>query len=188
MRTLLAFSAIMCTSASFAADPAPTPDLGDVTQRGRNVQRTMRLLAESTPEHRNTVRILFYGQSITAGAWPDRVIADLKRRFPHANILSENRALGGFAAQNLVKTAETDLYDFQPDLLVFHVFGSDLEYENIIRRTHERTTAEILLQNDHLKATDSIDEDTDPAKVDRSNWTAFMNFSRLPGIANSQAG
>ena len=31
---------------------------------GKNIQRTMRLLATSTAENRNTVRILFYGQSI----------------------------------------------------------------------------------------------------------------------------
>ncbi len=32
---------------------------------GKNIQRTMRLLATSTAGKRNTVRILFYGQSIT---------------------------------------------------------------------------------------------------------------------------
>jgi len=32
----------------------------------KNIQRTMRLLATSTAEKQNTVRILFYGQSITA--------------------------------------------------------------------------------------------------------------------------
>lgn len=31
----------------------------------KNIPRTIRLLATSTPEKRNTVRILFYGQSIT---------------------------------------------------------------------------------------------------------------------------
>ena len=49
------------------------------------------------------------------------VVEDLRRRFPHANLVVENRALGGFASQMLVKTAETDLYSFQPDLLIFHV-------------------------------------------------------------------
>ena len=58
--------------------------------------------------------------------------------------------LGGFASQLLVKTAETDLYPFQPDLLIFHVYGAHDKYEDIIRRTRERTTAEILLQNDHV--------------------------------------
>lgn len=38
-----------------AADPA----------RGAGIQRAMRLMATSTPAHRNHVRVLFYGQSIT---------------------------------------------------------------------------------------------------------------------------
>lgn len=45
----------------------------------------------------------------------------------------------------LAKTAETDLYSFQPDLFIFHVYGSHDKYEDIIRRTRERPTAEILM-------------------------------------------
>jgi hypothetical protein len=109
----------------------------------------MRLLATSTPQQRNTVRILFYGKSLAEQGWAKLVEDDLRRRFPHANLIVENRALGGFASQMLVKTAETDLYPFQPDLLIFHVYGAHDSYEDIIRRTRERTTAEILMQNDH---------------------------------------
>ena len=113
----------------------PNPkSLGDTANYGRNIQRTMRLLAESTPEHRNTVRVLFYGQSITEQKWSDQVADDLRRRFPNANLIIENRALAGFASQMLVKTAETDLYPFQPDLLIFHVYGAHDKYEDIIRR------------------------------------------------------
>ncbi len=44
--------------------PAPAPSENpDASERG--IQRTMTLLATSTPQHRNHVRILFYGQSIT---------------------------------------------------------------------------------------------------------------------------
>ena len=84
----------------------------------------MRLLATSTPQKRNTVRILFYGQSITEQRWWQAVADDLRTRFPHANLVIENRALGGFASQMLVKTAETDLYPFYPDLLIFQVYGA----------------------------------------------------------------
>ena len=85
--------------------------------------------------------------AILAGDWDraKQVADDLRRRFPHANLVVENRAIGGFASQLLVKTAETDLYPFYPDLVVFHVYGSHIEYENIIRRIRERTTAEILM-------------------------------------------
>jgi hypothetical protein len=152
---------------------------------GRHIQRTMRLLATSSPERRNTVRILFYGQSITEQKWAKRVEDDLRERFPHANLVIENRALGGFASQMLVKTAETDLYPFQPDLLIFHVYGAHDKYEDIIRRVRERTTAEILMQNDHVTKPEHLTEETDPAKLPPAgkHWDQFMNHNWLPSLA-----
>jgi hypothetical protein len=171
---LLAPPAIGQTTPSYVGDPA---------QLGRGIQRTMTLLATSTPEHRNTVRILFYGQSITVQDWWKEVAADLRDRFPHANLIVENRALGGFASQRLVKTAETDLYPFQPDLLIFHVYGAHNTYEDIIRRTRERTTAEILIQTDHVNAkADWRREETDPAEVTIRDWDSFMNYKHLPAV------
>ena len=189
----LAVSVCHGTRAADAPTPAPVAGpaayppvvLPDTTAWGRNVQRTMRLLATSTPERRNTVRVLFYGQSITEQAWSDAVAADLRRRFPHADLVVENRALGGYASQLLVKTAETDLYPFYPDLVVFHVYGAHDKYEDILRRTRERTTAEILQQNDHLSRTHAVDEETDPAKLrpNAGNWHGFMNHNWLPSLA-----
>ena len=101
----------------------------------------MTLLAASTPQHRNTVKILFYGQSITQQTWWRLVAEHLRQQFPHANLIIENRAIGGFASQILVKTAEHDLYPFYPDLVIFHVYGSHIEYENIIKNIRSRTTA-----------------------------------------------
>jgi hypothetical protein len=151
--------------------------------RGRNIQRTMTRLATGTPRKRKTVKVLFYDQSITEQAWTKTVAADLRQRFPNADLVIENRAIGGFAAQLLVKTAETDLYPFYPDLVIFHVYGSHIEYENIIRRIRERTTAEILMQTDHMAAADSLDEETDPAKLSPKQWNPWMNYAFLPGIA-----
>jgi len=169
------------------AEPAvyPPTRFPDASGWGKNIQRTMRLLATSTPEHRNTVRILFYGQSITEQKWAKFVEEDLRRRFPHANLVVENLALGGFAAQMLAKTAETDLYSFQPDLLIFHVYGSHDKYEAIIRRTRERTTAEILMQNDHVTKPADFTEETDAAKLPPAgkHWDAFMNHNWLPSLA-----
>jgi hypothetical protein len=143
----------------------------------------MTLLATSTPTNRHTVKVLFYGQSITEQGWTRRVAEDLRRRFPHANLLIENRALGGHAAQLLVKTAEADLYPFYPDLVIFHVYGSHIEYENIIRRLRQRTTAEILMQTDHVTQDSQLTEETDPAKLTPKQWNAFMNHSFLPATA-----
>ena len=163
----------------------PPANFPDTSGWGRNIQRTMRLLATSTPATRNTVRILFYGQSITEQNWAKLVEDDLRRRFPNANLIVENRALAGFASQMLVKTAETDLYPFQPDLLIFHVYGAHNTYEDIIRRIRERTTAEILMQNDHVTKPADFTEETDPAKLPPAgkHWDAFMNHNWLPSIA-----
>lgn len=163
--------------------PAPK-NLGDPARLGLGIQRTMTLLATSTPEHRNTVKVLFYGQSITEQDWWKAVAEDLKRRFPNADLVIENRSLGGFASQRLVKTAETDLYPFYPDLMIFYVYGSHGDYENIIRRTRERTTAELLIQTDHVTKDTDLTEETNPAKLrpDGKIWNQFMNYLFLPGV------
>ena len=173
---------------SRAAEPFPpvTPEvLGDATKFGGNVQRTMRLLATSTAAKRNPVRVLFYGQSITEQNWADLVTADLKARFPHADLTIENRALAGYSSQLLVKTAETDLYPFAPDLVIFHVYGAHDKYEAIIRGIRERTGAEVLMQTDHVTKPTDFTEETDPAKLPPAgkHWDAFMNQNWLPGLA-----
>jgi len=172
-----------------AADPPkayPPLKPGDTSSWGCKVQRTMRLLATSTPQHRNTVRVLFYGQSITEQRWWKLVADDLRGRFPNADLVIENRALGGFASQMLVKTAETDLYAFYPDLLIFQVYGAHDKYDDIIRRVRERTTAEILQQNDHVTKPAAFTEETDPAKLWPPNgkyWDSFMNHRWLPEVS-----
>lgn len=163
----------------------PPTHFPDSSHWGRNVQRTMRLLATSTPEHQHTVRILFYGQSITEQNWSTLVADELRERFPHANLVIENRALGGYASQMLSKSVDTDLIPFQPDLLIFHVYGAHDKYEEIIRRTRECTTAEILLQTDHVTKPADFTEETDPAKLPPAgdHWDAFMNHNWLPMLA-----
>lgn len=162
--------------------PPPSPP-EDTSAFGSGIQRTMTLLATSTPDHRNTVRILFYGQSITEQNWSKQVADDLRRRFPHADLVIENRAIGGFASQLLVKDAEEALYSFYPDLVIFHVYGSHIEYENIIRRLRERTTAEILMQTDHVTKDEELTEETNPAKLTPQNWSAWFNHAFLPTTA-----
>ncbi len=157
----------LLNGAEFPKPKAPE----DLSDYGQHIQRTMTLLATSAPEKRNTVKILFYGQSITLQKWWKLVEEDLRERFPHADLLCENRALGGFASQLLVRTAEYDLYPFYPDLLIFHVYGHHERYEDIIRRTRERTTPEVLIQTDHVT---SETED---------NWTKMMNYTFLPQYA-----
>jgi len=162
------------------AFPGPAPP-ADPATLGRYVQRTMTLLATSTPEHRRKVRILFYGQSITEQDWSRRVADDLRRRFPHADLELENRAIGGFASQLLIRPAEHDLYPFYPDLLIFHVYGGNNEYEQIIKAVRSRTTAEVLMQTDHV--TQWPPAVIDPAKDKGMWWDDLMNHRLLPEIA-----
>ena len=166
--------------------PAPgrypaAPPAHDPGRLGAGVQRTMTLLATSTAERRNTVRILFYGQSITEQEWWRYVADDLRARFPWANLIIENRAIGGFASQLLIKPAEHDVYPFYPDLMIFHVYGSNSEYEQLIRNIRSRTTAEVLMLTDHLTQ-------WPPAVIDKEKdkgawWDDFMNRQFLPETA-----
>jgi len=119
---------------------------------GSRIQRTMSLLATSTETRRNPVSILFWGQSIVHQDWTKLVIEDLERRFPHADLTWENRAIGGFTAPSLVRTSVHDLYPTYPDLVVFHVYGGekDGELERIISNIRRYTTAEILVYTHHV--------------------------------------
>jgi hypothetical protein len=181
---LLPFSVAVTTLADdkeIAKFP-PLPPPADPAALGVGIQRTMTKLATSTPERRNTVKVLFYGQSITEQTWSRTVAEDLHKRFPHANLIIENRAIGGFASQRLIKPAEHDLYSFYPDLLIFHVYGANQEYEQIIRNVRTRTTAEVLMQLDHVAAGGW--QDQPDQKADKGLWWDWMmNHELLPGIA-----
>jgi hypothetical protein len=150
----------------FEAPPLPA----NLDQLGKSIQRTMTLLATSTPEHRNKVRILFYGQSVTAGPWSYALADDLRKQYPHADLTVENRAIGGYTAEALIRTAEYDLYPFYPDLLIYHCWGGVAtgEQEEIIKRVRQRTTSEILLWTTHFRSNPSLPKQTpldDPGVV-----------------------
>lgn len=125
-----------------AEEPRPNPSV-------KFIQRTMRSLAgETRPGEK--IRILFYGQSITAQAWSRKVAANIKKRYPEADLEIRNSAIGGFTSPALRRTAEHDLYPFYPDLLIFHVYGDLKNYEEIVKKVRETTTAEIVLWTDHV--------------------------------------
>lgn len=198
---LASFALLSPVSAQTPATPAPAPapkiapaqgnypkppSPSDPDRLGQGVQRTMTLLATSTPTHHNTVRILFYGQSITEQDWSRQVADDLRRRFPNADLQIENRAIGGFASQILGRPAEHDLYPFYPDLLIFHVYGGNNEYAEIIQNVRTRTASEVLMQLDHATfwplgtpeaAAHAVKEDGG------TRWDRLMNTAYLPDIA-----
>ncbi len=166
--SLLTLTVLLCCAYAQDSYPVPAPPADD-SHFGQRIQRTMTLLATSTKEHRNPVKILFYGQSITQQKWTNQVADYIKQKFPDADLTIENRAIGGFASQLLVRTSEYDLYPFYPDLLIFNVYGDHTKYEEIIRNVRSRTTAEVLIHSHHVSA----DADTRPDFAD-DRWTAFM--------------
>ncbi len=144
---------------SFAAEEIPLP--------GRQIQRTMRLLETSTQENPNRVRILIYGQSITgSGYLSSHLKKELKKRYPHAEILLENRSLGGHGVPLLTRTAEHDLFPFYPDLLIFHAYDGDDNgtLEKLFRDILRNTSSEILTWTDHFDVLYSVNREKDFAR------------------------
>ncbi|MGB5961789.1 MAG: SGNH/GDSL hydrolase family protein [Coleofasciculaceae cyanobacterium] len=143
----------------------------------------MTLLTTSTPEHHNKVKILFYGQSITKQKWWLDVANDLKKRFPNADLVIENRALGGFDASRLIRPAEHDLYPFYPDLTIFHVYGGDQDYEAIIANIRRRTTSEIAFHSDHITWLPTGTEADTFDELKTYEWHNYHSFHWLARIA-----
>ena len=142
----------------------------------------MSLLATSTPGRRNPVRILFYGQSITKQEWSQQVAQDIRTRFPYADLTIENRAIGGYSSEYLVRTVGHDVFGFYPDLIVFHDYGGEENYEKIIAAIEKHTTAEILIQSDYPTWTPVEGQPNDPAKAKSEEWHDRHCYEWLPEL------
>lgn len=173
--------------------PASTPN---EALFGAHLHRSMSLLANSSPERRYPVRILLYGQSIVSinPLLTDLIREYLHRHYPDADITLENRAIGGFQADRLVRTETHDLYPFYPDLVIFHVYGGETtgQLERIISNIRRFTTADILLFNDHMNRTGVIPElrpkefaylaekyDCEVADVS-TEWPQYLKDNHIP--------
>jgi len=163
-RWALALGLLLLAGTALAEDFDPPQPPANLEQLGSHIQRTMTLLATSTPEHRNRVRILFYGQSVTAGPWSYALMEDIKQAWPNADLVIENRAIGGYQAESLIKTADYDLYPFYPDLLIYHCWGGVAggQQEEIIKRVRQRTTSEVLLWTTHFRWPPDLARDAEP--------------------------
>ncbi|HUR38926.1 MAG TPA: SGNH/GDSL hydrolase family protein [Planctomycetota bacterium] len=178
----LALGLLLSASGTEAQEKPHYPPLAPVSDSpafGAGVQRTMTLLATSTREKRNRVKVLFYGQSITEQDWWKLVAEDLRKRFPNADLVIENRAVGGFASQLLSRLAEHDIPAFYPDLVIFHVYGANDKYEEILKLIRSRTTSEILIQRDHVTKW-PVEK---PEQKDPMWWDHMMNDVFLPDYA-----
>ena len=178
MLTSIVLAAV--TSMASAAFPKPD-DMALKPAFTARLGRVMGLLASSTGKRPETVRILFYGQSITTKAWTDKVVEKWRKQYPHARIEYENRAMGGFSSQLLIRTMEADVFPFRPDLFILQVYGSHIAYDEIIAAVRKRTTADILMLKDHIGAGGV--EPTEGKDFEAWSWDQKMNQKYLPEIA-----
>jgi hypothetical protein len=121
----------------------------DTVSDQQKIARTLEIIRTSTPTNHNVLKVLFYGQSITRSGWHNAVVAHWREKYPNTVFVVENRALGGFASQSLVRTTEQDIAAFYPDLIIFHVYGDHRAYEKILRMFRSLTAADVILQTDH---------------------------------------
>ncbi len=119
------------------------------------------------------IRVLIYGQSITARPWTTEAFRPLVAAHPSRSWVITNRCIGGLSAPYLLRTAEADLFTFDPDLVVFHAYGDADAYARLVAEIRRRTTADLLLLNDHY------------ALWDASIFPALGDWSgrALPGLA-----
>ena len=143
---LLVVATLVAAVMGFAQD--------NVTSRLRaNLARFDSLCRDTNPAP--PIRVLIYGQSITARPWTTDAFASLVQRYPGRSWVIENRCIGGVTAPYLLRTAEADLFPFQPDLVVFHAYGDTNAYASLVGEIRRRTTADLLLINDHYALWDA---------------------------------
>lgn len=145
------------------------PEPKNTEHSGQFTSRTMSLLHQSTGKEKNTVKILVYGQSISEQEWWLEVKRTVISRFPKANLIMENRAIGGFAAQLLYKTVEMDVSSFYPDLVLLHDYGDNRYYDSVLYTIRSRTAAEIAIMTDHFTG--------------ENQWSDTMSYYILPALA-----
>lgn len=129
------------------------PDTSNSQFFGSCMQRTMSLLAGSNPWKHNSVKILVYGQPITAQGYIDRFLKnELSKLYPDARISIENRSISGYGAEKLVRTSYQDLYPVYPDLIIFHDYGGTYtgELERIVSNVRRYTTSEFMILTHHV--------------------------------------
>lgn len=199
MKSLVFLSLFVALSTFAAESMKDSPDLDQCEHRSNNrattdvqltsahgtrpIQRTLAALEKSTAQNPARVRVLFYGQSIVGQQWHPLVMAELKRRYPTVIFEVQNRAIGGFTSPDLIRTAESDLYPYYPDLLFFHVYGPMDKYEGIIRKVRQVTTAEIVLWTSHLdrKESDSREKIEQAAREQNARSKAIFDIANRYG-------
>lgn len=132
----------------------PLAKAQDEERFGANLHRTMMLL-ETSGQTKRPVRILFYGQSITASTWPYFVVRRLRDLYPDAIIEAENLARSGWGLDMLNLAIKHDILRARPDLVVLHAYtGSPSTWESILQQIRRETSADIMVRTAHVAGPD----------------------------------
>jgi hypothetical protein len=185
---------IACLCVAGCDRPASSTSL-DQRQNGKALARTISMLTDG--EGANTqFRVLFYGQSITSRKWTNPAAKMIEREYPKVNFRFANLAIGGNAASLLKRAVARDIDEFYPDLVIFHDYGAEKDYEEIVKTIRTRSAAEVILQTDHLRAPP---EPLCPVELNltlktpagctgsvwlrQHNWDDYMSGAVIPRIA-----
>ena len=116
-----------------------------------SIDRTLSLLNNSTEDNRNNVEILFYGQSIIGGMKTNILVDSLQAMFPFANISFKHKPIGGFTIPDLTRTVTHDVYQENPDLIIFHAYGGIRNglYDEFIKNIRNKLSSDILILDHH---------------------------------------
>jgi lysophospholipase L1-like esterase len=87
---------------------------------------------------RQPVLIIAFGSSSTAGygstspefTYPNRLAAQLRRKYPNADITVANRGKGGEDAPEMMKRLQADVIEMKPDLVIWQV-GTNAVLRNL---------------------------------------------------------
>lgn len=187
LRVNLWFGAILVAlplAVPVAAAVLPHAPLIPTEQELARLGRVRSLLNSATPTRRQPVHIVFYGQSITLGPWWLTVANELRRLYPNVDFRIENLAISGFQDWALARTVVADLIPLQPDLVIFHAYGTDSGTDAFLRQLRQQTVSDVLVQTDHLHLDSSMEEETDPAKLFPQDVIPYRNYVRLPADCN----
>jgi hypothetical protein len=184
------FGALVLASACATAPPRP-PALPCVA--AARPPEAIRRLATTGEE----VRILVYGQSVSDQPWWLMVRDWLRAQYPRGNLVMEQHARGGCAAQCLigrdpwfidhrtVNRVPGDVFAWRPDLIIFNVYGRHDDYDTLIAGFRQGCAA----FDDHPAATARCPAaerhpDYRPAEVllQTYNWMEDQHLAVLPPL------
>ena len=165
--------------------PEPVPLTAErLNEIGRMMPRTVHLLETSTPENRKKVKIAIYGQSLSDrnNIWWSYLDKALQEAYPNADIDVNCLGVGGFSTATLWRLVDQDIAAYYPDLVILCVSGNHYYYESILRQIRGCTTAEILIQTDHIrgKVGSGTGCDWDCNIYDMTDWGNKMSLQTIP--------